>query len=100
MGHLVDLLKLLIIMLTKEQTMLTTKQAREIVSKQIKYFQSWTDKSRASDGEAMRNLCFHVGYLTKESDIAKIKNSLELAGHTGKTRLMGGYLRLTNLEIN
>ena len=80
--------------------MLTTKQAREIVNKQIEYFQSWTDKSRAKDGEAMRNLCFHVGYLTEESVIANIQNSLRLAGHTGKTRLMGGYLRLTNLEIN
>ena len=80
--------------------MLTTKQAREIVSKQIEYFQSWTDKSRAQDGETMRNVCFHVGYLTEESVIANIQNSLRLAGHTGRTRLMGGYLRLTNLEIN
>ena len=80
--------------------MLTTKQARSIVTKQIKYYQSWTDKSRAKDGETMRNLCFYVGSFVEKSDISNIKNILELAGHTGRTRLMGGYLRLTNLQIN
>ena len=78
--------------------MLTTKQAREIVANQTKYYCTWTDKSRAKDGDNLRNVCFNLGYF-QEKQVEQIKKVLKAAGHTGKTRYMNSYLRLTNLAI-